>query len=313
MLLFRRKKCNPMTDADRAPSVDQDRPLPVVAGFDGSEIARGAARLAAQEAVLRGAPLSVVYAFTWPWIYPPLIDASGTTEPDPRLHALRLVTECADQLREQHPGLDVSGRVIDGHAATVLVDRSRQARLLVVGHRGAGGFRELLVGSTAVHAAAHAACPVLVSRGGPVRTDAPVLAGVDSSAGAQAALCFAFDLADRRKVPVLVVSVLPIRLAQPDTLASAGYPPPAAPDAVGEAVADCARDFPGVPARIETLHDGSPAPALLRASRQAGIVVVGSRGLSGLRGMLLGSVGRALIEHSSSPVVVVRGAAAANS
>ena len=286
--------------------------LPVVAGLDGSEVAGGAAGLAAEEAALRGTALRLVYAFSWPWIYPPLIDDSGATEPDPRGHAQRLVTQRADQLRAQHHDLDVSGKVIDGQPATVLVEHSRQASLLVVGHRGAGGFGELLAGSTAIHAATHAYCPVLVSRGGPARAGAPVLVGVDASPSAHAAAWFAFDLAERRRVPLVVMSVGPVRLEYSDALAVAGYPPPATPDPLADDLADCVRAHPGVEARAEIVHDGSPAAVLVRAAQSAAVVVVGSRGLGGLRGTLLGSVGRALIEHSPCPVAVVRGAAAPN-
>jgi nucleotide-binding universal stress UspA family protein len=47
----------------------------------------------------------------------------------------------------------------------VLIDESRGQSLLVVGHRGHGGFTEMLTGSVAIHCVSHAACPVVVVRG----------------------------------------------------------------------------------------------------------------------------------------------------
>lgn len=62
---------------------------------------------------------------------------------------------------------------------------------------------------------------------------------------------------------------------------------------------------PGVPVTA-VMHEGSPAKALVEASRGADLLVVGSRGLGGFKGLLLGSVGQQCCEHAECPVVVVR-------
>ena len=70
-------------------------------------------------------------------------------------------------LQEVAPDTDgvlVERRVVEGPAATVLVDESRQADLLVVGSRGYGGFAGLLLGSVSQQCAHHAACPVVIVR-----------------------------------------------------------------------------------------------------------------------------------------------------
>ncbi|MEK8110543.1 universal stress protein [Micromonospora sp. M12] len=55
--------------------------------------------------------------------------------------------------------MPVTGEVLAGNPTTVLIRESADADLLVLGHRGRGGFPELLLGSVAVTVAAHAACP----------------------------------------------------------------------------------------------------------------------------------------------------------
>ncbi len=105
--------------------------------------------------------------------HPHMYAEPGQPEPNPRVRVVRMLAETAQRLREEYPDLPVRGVVLDGHAAAVLVEQSRQATLLVVGHRGSGGFAELLAGSVAIQTAAHAYCPVVVFRGVPAKPDAP--------------------------------------------------------------------------------------------------------------------------------------------
>src|SRR5690242_2325671 len=111
----------------------------VVAGFDPSSAALAAARFAAAEAYRRGLSLTLVHGFTWPW-------TANTTEfdtdadPHARRRASRQLATAAQLIHDEYPGLPVRKRIIGGHAGGVLVEYSRQAALLVVGHRGEGGF-----------------------------------------------------------------------------------------------------------------------------------------------------------------------------
>jgi nucleotide-binding universal stress UspA family protein len=275
---------------------------PVVVGLDQSAPARLAVDVAAEEARQRGVPLRILHAFSWPWIWPPLGE-----EPEsavlPRAKARRLVERTVRQLREAHPDLVVSTRILDGHAATLLIDQSREAGLLVVGHRGSGGFAELLAGSVAMHTAAHASCPVLVVRGAPTKPDAPVVVGVDGSAGSRSAVLFAFATADRRGVPVVAVLVRPAHHGRdhPD-----GKEPWPGDGPLGDLLGAGPRWYPRAAVRPRIDRAGSPAAALVAASLDAGLIVVGARGRGGMTGLLLGSVGRALIDHAHCPVAVVR-------
>jgi nucleotide-binding universal stress UspA family protein len=78
--------------------------------------------------------------------------------------ASRLVADVVrDELGDEPPG-DVRTSIGRGQAAAVLLDAARQADLLVVGSRGLGGFRGLLLGSVSSKMAAHAPCPVVIVR-----------------------------------------------------------------------------------------------------------------------------------------------------
>jgi nucleotide-binding universal stress UspA family protein len=80
----------------------------------------------------------------------------------------------------------------------------------------------------------------------------------------------------------------------------------AAERVVANAVVDVAGAHPSVPVRGRALQ-GNPAAVLIRAARDAELLVVGSRGHGGFVGALLGSVGQHCVHHASCPVVIIRG------
>ena len=140
----------------------------VVVGVDGSDGAKAALRFALDEAKLRRARLRIVH--TWQFGY---IGVSGSEGLSPVLGAdlsdLRRKAEVALDAALHEAAADANGvaverRVSEGAPATVLVDESRGADLLVVGSRGHGGFAGLLLGSVSQQCAQHAACPVVIVR-----------------------------------------------------------------------------------------------------------------------------------------------------
>ncbi|NED57663.1 universal stress protein, partial [Micromonospora aurantiaca] len=120
------------------------------------------------------------------------------------------------------------------------------------------------------------------------------------------ALGFAVERAAQRDVPLRV-----LRAWEPpgDRWVPPDFDPEqiaASERAAAEAeLAPWRESFPDVPVEIEAVP-GSASALLVEASRSAQLVVVGSRGRGGLRGMLLGSVSQQLIQHSHCPVAVVR-------
>ncbi|GAA2690826.1 universal stress protein [Streptomyces aculeolatus] len=288
---------------------------PVLVGVDGSAEGLAAVAVAAREARMRGTGLRIVHAFFWPMMRVPLEPSSmGPPEGGLRNQAEQLVAEAVRHAGEAEPGVAAEGAVVTGDTLPVMAEESRSAALAVVGSRGLGAFAGLLLGSTAVHLAAHGHCPVLVVRGaGDPAREGPVVAGVDGSPAGDAAIEFAFAEAALRGTGILAVHAWSPWKAE--------VPPPqdpAAPYASGagdlaaneerllaEALAGRQERYPDVPVDRRVLR-GGPREALIEASREAALVVVGARGRGGFTGMLLGSVSQALLHHADCPVAVVR-------
>ena len=206
-------------------------------------------------------------------------------------------------------GLRISAEVIVGFPIGTLYDESRRAQLLVLGSRGLGGLTGLLVGSVAVGLAAQAGCPVVVVRGEDrdALSPRPVVVGVDGSPNSEAAVAFAFEAAAAREVPLVAVHSWADMVLDPQIAALIDWVAlerGSASRAVGSArgVGREVSRGAGHPGRG---RDGA-ATALVEQSKNAQLVVVGSRGRGNFTGAVLGSVSHAVLHHSHCPVAVVR-------
>jgi nucleotide-binding universal stress UspA family protein len=287
---------------------------PVVVGFDGSASARAALRYGAGEALLRGCGLRLVHAFSWPLIYPPFGAEYDPHDHGPRVAMLNLMTTAARHVRRKYPDLPVVTRIVDGSPGGVLVRASSDAAVLVVGHRGLGGFTGLLAGSVGIQVTGHAHCPVVVVRGEPMTigspaTDAPVVLGFDGSPSAGTAADAAFAHAQRWGVELLAVHHHPSHTTRAEAEAEAAghYPPPCTMDEFAASLRFAAADHGDVKYRTEVVHGDSAATALITAARDvdAGLLVVGTRGVGGFRGLVMGSTSRNLVEHAPCPLMVL--------
>lgn len=289
---------------------------PVVVGVDGSPAALAAVDAAAREAQVRGVGLRVVHAFTWPAMHVP----QGTSPLGPPSGGVRervedLVGQAVGRARSAAPGVDVDRAVIAGEALTVLEAQSRTAHLIAVGHRGSGGFLQLLLGSTAVHLSAHSRCPVMVVRGRPDLAG-PVVVAVDGSPQGQPAIAFAFAEAALRSAELLALHAWSTwadhgehSLGQPvdlvDLIGDVDQIRAAEERVLTEALTGHRERYPDVTVR-PSLVRGRTRPVLIEASGSAQLMVVGARGHGGFAGMLLGSVSQAVLHHARCPVIVVR-------
>jgi len=140
------------------------KPL-VVVGYDGSRGAEAALDVALGEARTRGATLRIVGAWHAP---APLVGTTSAPSSaarlgeDMRVALTEAVDAAAAALRERGGDVEIETVVIEGQAVTVLTGEAADADLLVVGSRGLGGFRGMLLGSVSHQCAQHAPCPVLI-------------------------------------------------------------------------------------------------------------------------------------------------------
>jgi nucleotide-binding universal stress UspA family protein len=137
----------------------------IVVGVDGSAAAARAIDWALDEARTHGDHVVLVHA----WQHPVVTMRSIQAEPWPGVHHLDIEKVAAEALdavtqaaRKRAPDVPIDFRLVEGHPSKVLVDASSVARLLVVGSRGLGGFKGLLLGSVSSACAHGARCPLVV-------------------------------------------------------------------------------------------------------------------------------------------------------
>lgn len=136
---------------------------PVVVGVDGSPASQAAVAFACRAAALRGGPLVAVHA----WRRTPR-GLAGQDPEDARAETVEhdlLLSEALAGGRAEYPEVPVVDQAVRDHPVRALLEAARQASLLVVGARGAGGYGGLLLGSTAQAVLQHAPCPVCVVPG----------------------------------------------------------------------------------------------------------------------------------------------------
>lgn len=279
--------------------------FPVVVGTDGSVRAAAAVTQAAEEAVLRDLPLRLIYGFA------PLYGYTGLdpTPPADILHACEEVLQAeVDRIRKAFPSLDVSSAVIVADPAVVLVEESKKATILFVGARGLGAVRRLLLGSVSTKAATYAKCPVIVVRGKAGDPNGPIVVGVSPEVGSNEAVEFAFTEARLRNKAVRVI--------QSQQHAAANYellPETAIRAMVALRMDDVAKrseeafekikaTYPDVEATLDVLNFHA-VDALLDASDEASLIVVGKHGGGVLASRIMGSVTQGVL--GSAPVVAV--------
>lgn len=279
----------------------------IVVGVDGSESALTAVRWAAREAVRRRLPLRLVQAFSWP-----NVRHLGDPGPGFDYHEvlLRAAHEQVSAAAAAGPGVELEQQIAAGYPIPMLEDESRHAQLLVLGHRGLGGVTGLLLGSVTAALATHAACPVVVvpdAEPPDILARPPVVVGVDGTPNSEAALAFAFDAADARRVPLIAVHTWWESHVDPvlDVVLDWDAIEADEREVLAERLAGWGEKYPDVLVQRIVARD-RPARRLLDQARNAQLVVVGSRGRGSLSCLFLGSVSHALLHHAPCPVAIVR-------
>jgi nucleotide-binding universal stress UspA family protein len=197
-----------------------------------------------------------------------------------------LLRSTRDRVRELAPDLAVHEALWPADPQAALLRLADDAAILVVGSRGRGPVRSVLLGSLGVVLARRAACPVVVVRPhhpGVVRRG--VVVGLDASRRCRPVLEFGYRQASSRGLPLTILHATKASDAGLD---------------VGEAVAGLAEKFPDVRALTQVVHD-DPAAVLARESERMDLVVLGAHH----GGALHVSVTSSVIEHAACPVAVV--------
>ncbi len=277
----------------------------IVVGTDGSTRAEKAVDWAADRAIARGLPLVVAYVVPE---LPALRSASAALatdyERDGHERARARMDELLARLREQYPGLDVEGEVVLGNPSYVLAQASKQAEMVVVGARGQSApLHVRLLGGVSDAVAAHAHGPIaVISDEAHENPAGPVVVGVDDSPASAAAIELAFDAAQVRGVPLVAIHTWEAPPYRQDAYDFADH----VTAMVDDVLAGPAEAHPKVTVDIQIAR-GRPHQALVDASKDAGLVVVGSRGRGGFAGLLLGSTSKHVLRESHAPVIVTRG------
>lgn len=251
-----------------------------------------------------------------PWTVDVLLDADQLEEEVLRVH--RDALEAAErEISSARSDIVIEPVLIRGRAASVIVDEARAmgADLIVVGHRGHGRWESMLLGSVSSEVVDHASCPVLVARDERL---GPVVFADDGSPSARTAEAVLTSWPLFTGLPVTVLTV-----AEEGFLYAAALAPLLYSEAMAQ-YADSTQELERI-AREENetaagrlREAGFDATGLLRKGdaaheivavareRQAGLIVVGTRGQTGLRRLLLGSVARNVLLHAPCSVLVVR-------
>ncbi|MFE9746702.1 universal stress protein [Saccharothrix saharensis] len=280
---------------------------PIVVGVDGSQSALTAVRWAAEEAARHRVPLALVHAYLLPKRgYPDVVVTSSQVRAAFEDQGRQWLETAAASVRDLVP--DVGTSVVAAQPAAAMIAASEGARLVVLGSRGLGGFLGMVVGSVAVAVATHGRSPVAVVRG-PHPATGPVVLGVDGSPAGETAIAQAFEAASVRDAPLTAL------LAWTPLLAGTPYADKVRVhwdeveeeqrQLLAQRLAGWQEEYPDVAVDRRVVRERA-TKALIDASRDAQLLVVGSRGRGGFAGLLLGSTSQALVYHASCPLMVVR-------
>lgn len=295
-------------------------PTKILLATDGSGEATQAARMAAALADKTGSELHVVYVEPLPDPYS--LPEVAIYYPEARDQVRGMAQRDArKELDAEVEKLEGMGEVAGAHARIGRPDAeiSRLAEeigagLIVVGSRGLGPVRRVLVGSVSSSVIRHAHGSVLVVRDGGDALPDKILLAVDGSGEARLALQAAAELSAATGAGLHLVYVLP----PPYVMYGRHSYSQAIKASLLEQVERDAREFldrqtreaEAVGGKIGETHlaSGNAQAEIVKLAEElhAGLTVLGSRGLGGVRRALMGSVSDSVVRHAHNPVLVVR-------
>jgi len=250
-----------------------------------------------------------------PWVVDVQPDADDLEDEMLRVHREALDT-AEREISSAHADLGIEPILVRGRAASAIVEeaRSMPADLIVVGHRGHGRWESMLLGSVSSEVVDHAPCPVLVARDERL---GPILFADDGSPSARLAEAV---LTSWPLFAGLPVTVLTVAEAHPgaSTLTPLIFPEAMAQYVESTHEAERSRRAENEAAAARLRAEGFAVTALIRQgdpaheivsearAREAGLIVVGTRGQTGVKRLILGSVARNVLLHAPCSVLIVR-------
>ena len=276
-------------------------------GVDGSWRDTGALEWALQESLLRHEPLQAVHVIERKLRHAPGWDLDVADD-----SSMEIVSEVQKQLDESPGSLDHEADLVVGPPARTLTELAAGSRMLVVGRRGMGTFKRMLIGSTSEAVAATTVVPVVIVPEHWQRGDhsGPVLVAVDDSENNDAIIEFGIEEATARGLAVRLVHVwyLPAMYSW-DAMNVAGVSAEWTENAEGHfenVVAGWRQKYPGLEIHAD-VRRGHPVDGVVTAAYEydAQLLVVGTRYHTRLRSFLAGSVTRGVLHHATCPLAVV--------
>jgi nucleotide-binding universal stress UspA family protein/acyl carrier protein len=273
----------------------------VIVAVDGSPASHAAVRWAARTAAIRNVPLTAFHAVVSPAAtWGPHCDSLAQRLEAEGRNAVVRATRTAEDAMVPHGGVPITRLLVHSSPAQALIEMSAKAEMIVVGRSGRGSPAQGGLGSVSSAVAHYANCPVAIIPDAdlPDPKHAPVLVGVDGSPNSDRATAIAFAEASRRGVDLVTLQALADvadrELAECDWAGLEAE----AERRLAESLADWQERYPDVTVNRVVVRD-RPAPQLVTKSESAQLVVVGC-------GVLVGSVGNAILHGARIPVIVTR-------
>ncbi len=284
-------------------------PGSILLATDGSEDANLAARAAVDLSRRGAAELHVVHV----WHDVPTPHLRSFVRAELRREAQELLEDQVKRI-ENAGGAVAKAHLREGRTVDEILDLSEElgAGLLVLGSRGRGGVKRVLLGSVSEGAVHHARCPVLVMRGGQdAWPPARMVVGDDSSEDAREAGELAASIGRLFGAEVILVRFYPRRLESAERAKEPEH------RELGEALrrieADLEDRAKGLEAtlgsrpRVAIRAADDPAAAILEASQEGRgpcLIAVGARGLGPTKRIRLGGVTTKVVRAAAGPVLV---------
>lgn len=282
---------------------------PILVAYDGSAAARTALSWAIIEALGSSRSLWLVHVMRWPrpeldqLALPPSVHNAGLA----RRAAAAMVDAVVKHCLQIAPGLDVRGDTLTGDAVELVAKLAADASLLVLGASGQSANSQVLLGSSAAELIRRVTVPVAVIRDVAENDrDHAVVIGVDGSPAAERAIRAGFEVAARRRLPVVAVhawSDLPLE-ALGFTDADGERRHQDAVELLADRLDPALTSHPGVVVDEVVVLD-RPVSALFERASKAALLVVGRHGREGGAEATLGSVCHAVLHYAPCPVMII--------